>query len=833
MAIFTNRSGDNIFHGTAASDTLKFSGPASGYRIEYLSNGIVRVVDINSANGNQGSDLLTNIDRLTFSDKSYSISLTGSPSDFLPLPAGDKAASPIVAGLANGDYVLSWLRWNGTNSELFTRQHDKYGLTVGDKEQVSNTTDIQGLNKILPLANGGYVIAWQTDIDEMAGTKALHIQRFDQNGVKVGTATQLDTDELASTYGMTLLDDGSYVVAWLSKISVSDGHDSYYDFGIYTQKFDAAGNTQGSATFSSEAYGLQCIPLTNGEYALLWMTDGSADIHLQLFNGDGTAAGGSIVRDTGKPWFSDYSEPAITTFEDGSFVVAWKSLNGEIYAQHFGSNGQAIGTAFAINTYKSNAYTGVSATTLTNGDYVVAWNSDDYPGTNDTGADAIYVQRIDSTGTKIGPEMRVNSHIGFYTGAPSITALADGGYLVTWTTEDAADGGTAQTFAQRFDANGNAYALSTQTITGASASDTINAGSGNQSISGLGGNDILRGGSGNDILNGGTGNDGLYGGTGNDTYILSDADRIFENSNEGTDTVKAAISYTLSINLENLTLTGGKAINGNGNARANKLIGNSGNNALDGKAGNDTLDGGAGRDTLIGGAGNDIYIIRDADIIRELDSFSFDTVRSSITYTLGANLERLELTGNAAINGTGNTLDNGLEGNDAVNTLIGGAGDDSIVGKGGNDKLYGGNGGDWLLGGDGNDTVYGDAGDDYIHAGPGSDKLYGGYGKDVFVFQDDITGVDTLMDYSIANDTIHLAIHVVPEIDARGPLNKGNFAANVSGMALDANDYILYETWSGRLYYDADGSGAGAKVLLAIIGSTNHPALTHSDIVIT
>jgi Ca2+-binding RTX toxin-like protein len=147
--------------------------------------------------------------------------------------------------------------------------------------------------------------------------------------------------------------------------------------------------------------------------------------------------------------------------------------------------------------------------------------------------------------------------------------------------------------------------------------------------------------------------------------------------------------------LENLTLTGASAINGTGNASDNVLVGNTGNNTLTGAAGNDTLDGGAGTDTLVGGTGNDIYYVdATTDVVTEQANEGTDTVMSSVTWTLGANVENLTFTGTAAVNGTGNALDNVLTGNGGSNNLSGGVGNDTLDGGAGNDTLNGGAGAD-------------------------------------------------------------------------------------------------------------------------------------------
>jgi Ca2+-binding RTX toxin-like protein len=182
----------------------------------------------------------------------------------------------------------------------------------------------------------------------------------------------------------------------------------------------------------------------------------------------------------------------------------------------------------------------------------------------------------------------------------------------------------------------------------------------------------------------------MRGGTGNDTYVVAQTgDVVTEYANEGTDTVRSSITYTLGSNVENLTLTGTSALNGTGNSLNNVLTGNSGNN------------------TLTGGAGDDTYVIGSGDTVVESAGAGTDTVQSSITYTLGSNVENLALTGSSALNGTGNSLNNVLTGNSGANVLTGAAGNDTLRGTQGTDTLAGGTGNDTYQfdRGDGQDTV--------------------------------------------------------------------------------------------------------------------------------
>ena len=180
---------------------------------------------------------------------------------------------------------------------------------------------------------------------------------------------------------------------------------------------------------------------------------------------------------------------------------------------------------------------------------------------------------------------------------------------------------------------------------GTNGSETLEGTGDGDTLMGLGGMDVLIGLGGNDFLDGGNSGDTMIGGIGDDTYYVDNyVDAVIENADEGKDWVYSKIHYTLGANVENLVLEfSGGAINGTGNDLDNIIYGNAFKNVLTGGGGDDTLNGGFGADTMIGGTGDDDYYVDNAlDVVTEnADEGTWDIVRSTISYTLGANVENL------------------------------------------------------------------------------------------------------------------------------------------------------------------------------------------------
>ena len=347
---------------------------------------------------------------------------------------------------------------------------------------------------------------------------------------------------------------------------------------------------------------------------------------------------------------------------------------------------------------------------------------------------------------------------------------------------------------------------------------------------GEGGNDDLQGSRYGDLLDGGTGADRMTGGLGNDSYVVDNAgDIVVEQAGAGYDVVTSSIGYALGDNVEAVRLIGvaaGATVVAQGNDLNNELnavwvdqsakvslLGGGGNDRLLGSRYDDLLDGGTGADTMRGGRGNDSYVVDSVtDLVYEQAGEGYDVITSSVGYRLGANVEGLRLVGvaeGASVVAQGNDLNNSLN---AV--WVDKSASISLLGHGGDDTLQGSRFGDLLDG------------------GAGSDRLTGGGGADRFHFGDVLnaaTNVDTILDFQKGVDVIELDDAVFAGLNL-GKLDASAFVANASGTATSADQRIIYDTDSGQLFYDADGSLGGAAVLFGMVAG--HPPLTGADFVV-
>lgn len=338
---------------------------------------------------------------------------------------------------------------------------------------------------------------------------------------------------------------------------------------------------------------------------------------------------------------------------------------------------------------------------------------------------------------------------------------------------------------------------------GSIASDTIHGNQAVNDLRGNGGNDTIRGYAGNDYIRGDAGIDTLYGdndasaaNAGNDHLFGGlGGDRHFGGGGFDYARYDDANYGNLVVRLDNPSLNTGAAagdtytsiegiISGlgndsiHGNSYANRLYGGGGDDRIYGNAGDDTLNGGAGADHLYGGLGADAHVGGDGP--------GYDYARYD-----DANYGNLTIRLDNASLGTGAAKGDTFVG---IEAIVGGVGADTIVGNAALNRFFGG---------EGNDRLFGAGGNDYLYGGPGSDR---------FAFNTALnaaTNVDTIGDFTVGVDDIQLHASIFAVIGA--VLDVSEFRRATA--ACDANDYILYNSANGRIYFDYDGSRTNATAI--------------------
>lgn len=571
--------------------------------------------------------------------------------------------------------------------------------------------------------SGGYVaVAWAETSSQANGLVSVKAFVRPATG---GPGTFVSIGEWSGTHvggdvlAIDTLASGKSVIAYLNP-DFSGGVLEY-------RMLDASGNVLGVApsvvpgtSTSSPTTGLgqpHIVPLASGGFLIAYLSshgssgEDGTHIRAQKFDGDGAPIGDevSLVAPINLTSFD------IVELSNGNIAVAFDGYTGaggpndELFVQLFNPAFEAVGDRISIDVSRPLTPVGdtpvsgqlPSIAALSDGKFAVSWSTIYGPplSTDTMG------QVFRSDGVEIGDRFIVNGTRSGSQSNADLTGVAGDGFYAAYdgniTHPTAGDNpfGAAYTY---FDA-GN-IAAGTPDIMGRRDLD--------DDLNGTGASDVIRAFGGNDRLDGGAAADFLYGGKGDDTYIVDNtADQITEEVNEGTDSVESSATYTLSANVENLKLTGSAAIDGTGNSR---------NNILDGASN-------SAANVLTGGAGNDTYVVGAGDTVVEDADAGTDRIQTSLaTYSIAAepNVEQLQHIGSVHFTGTGNS---------GANLIIAGSGGSILDGAGGNDDLEGGGGNDDLRGGADDDVLLGKGGNDTLTGGDGIDWLDGGAGDDVYV----------------------------------------------------------------------------------------------------
>ncbi len=618
-------AGSDILDGGSGTDTAVYGGNVADYAISN-SNGSITITDTNATDGDDGTDSLTNIETLSFVDGDISVvDLPDAYDGTVSLPSGATASGQLSATDAQDDaaslalsYAVASQAAHGTvtvnadgsysyqadagyvgsdafqyqvtdsdgHTDVATVSVDVWQPTVtmdnGSSEFRANSTTTGNQNNTAAtfLSDGGYVVVW-TSYDQDGDQWGVYGQRYDPAGGAVGSEFQISQTTAGSqdVPSISALSDGGFFVSWQSPNQ--DGSLS----GIFGRRYNATGaplanEFQINTTTAGDQIYARTAAFDGGGFVVAWMSnDQDGDkwgVYGQRYDNAGAAIGSEFLINTTTA--DSQIRPSLVTFANGEFMAVWRSYgqdgdNYGVFGQRFDATGVKVGGEFQINTTTAGSQGGGTAARLSNGGFVVVWNSD---GSHDGDGAGVYGQRFDSAGVKDGGEFRINETTAGDQNVVSfrdhVAALPDGGFMVTWYTVGQ-DGSGLAVYGRRYDASGSAvggefqvndyttnnqvnpsiaaddtgrilvtwtsvgqdgdsggvyaktYNLTVlgQDLVGSSISDALVGANGDDTLSGAAGDDFLTGGSGDDVLDGGSGSDtAVYGGNVAD-YVISNS----------------------------------------------------------------------------------------------------------------------------------------------------------------------------------------------------------------------------------------------------------------------------------------------------------------------
>jgi Ca2+-binding RTX toxin-like protein len=797
-----------------------------------------------------------------------------------------------VTALADGGWIVTWQgdESGGALGDVYQRRYDSTGAPVTADILVNQTTAApQVIPTITALADFGWVVTWSSSLQDGAGF-GIYQRRYDSLGGTSGPDVLVNAttafDQLFST--VTALADGGWIVAWQS----SDGQDGG-GLGIIQQRFDALGQPDGAETqvnvFTGNDQSLPSVAgLADGGWVVAWQSNGqdgdSNGIVLRRYDSTGATAGGDIL--VNATTLASQEEPAVTALADGGFVVTWSSALEDgsgfgLYQRHYDSTGATVGPDLRVNDSALGDQWKSAVTALPDGGWIVAWQSDGQDGSGSgifqrryaaTGADSLTVGQDLALGTgadetlivtemALNPGDRIEGGGGFdsldlfgtafdfkdvsLSGVEAIV-LKDTGPTTIGVTDKmlaqlvSADAGASDALILSGDTFTPAeraalFAHGIETVTDASGSYTSGSDTNaaptdiTLSVSAIpentpGGTTVATLGAVDPDSPGGPFTLTLLGDGGGLFTLDGSALKLAASLNFEDPNAPKMFALTVRV-----TDPGGQSFdkpvtlsltNVNEGPSVPALLGASVKelspkntpigmlSATDPDAG-DTL-----TYTLLGEASGAFAIIGNQLVVRNGVALDYERAKSHQVTVAVSDGGKLTATQTFTIS-VGNVGTEKTSGTPGVDVVVGGGGRDTLGGGGGNDRLSGGSGLDTLRGGSGNDRLDG---------GLGSDQLNGNSGKDLFLFttKPGSSNVDALRDFSARDDAIWLENAIFKGIGSGSlakPRKMASDAFHAGKAAQDAQDRIIYDKATGSLFYDADGTGAGKAVKFAVVAT--------------
>ena len=369
---------------------------------------------------------------------------------------------PTVATLPDGGYVIAWIssgQAGDANGGIWFQRYNAAGQKVsadgtvlGAQEVLVNSTTagLQYYPDITVLADGKFVVVWNSFDGQDGSGEGIYSRLFGANGAPIGAEVlvPVTTAGRQSDPIVTALGSG-YVISWASNSGPGDAS----TYRVYAQRFDGDGNFIGwdgaangnsrtetlinTSTGNEQGWPNQVV-MADGKLLMLYGSRhlaGNVDIFGKLYNTDGSVAADEFRISQYTP--SEQIWPAATLLEDGRVVVVWSSYGQDgsdygVFARFLSAGGAPVGAEFQVNTYTGGGQSngpvreGAQVEALSDGGFLVVWHSADNHGAG------VFYQRYDAEGDKVGGEVMANT--GQYIGdqyVPQIRAF-EGGFQLIW-----------------------------------------------------------------------------------------------------------------------------------------------------------------------------------------------------------------------------------------------------------------------------------------------------------------------------------------------------------------------------------------------------------------
>ena len=667
-------AGNDEINGGGDDDVAVYAGSMADYKVEYDYVGIEKVTDLKASDGDEGVDTLSQIETVRFADGELSVSYDADGEmKVSSYPFNNQYQSSVV-GLVGGGYVVTWTdqsgHGEGSSYDVRGQMYESNGVAIGSEFLVNSyTSHYQWESSVGALSGGGFVVAWRDDYGSQHGGSSVDVfaQRYDASGAALGGEFMVNTYTSSSQYEPSVsgVEGGGFVVVWRD----DSGHGGGSGGDIRGQRFAANGDKVGdefrvNTNKSGNQYqpmvaGLDGVGDAVGGFVVAW-TDpngqgggSSNDVWAKVYNADGTPA--EVDDENGNPTEVEFRVnhnhksgsqywPSVAALDNGKFVVAWRNDQGgshddgtgvgssyDVWARVFNADGSQVTNEFRVNSHVSSYQYEPSVSGLGDGGFLVSWSSNNQDGSGY----GVYAQRYNASGARVGEEFQVNTYTSNNQFEPWVSSLAGGGFVVSWTSYYQ-DGSNYGVYSQRYDVD--AMAISTVRLTGGAGNEQLGfVDPQSEMLVDLGaGNDTLTLGNGADNIRV-KGVDNVSLGGGNDKVTVEGDAAVTINGGAGDDTYVVNVSGTVIVEAANggndTVISRAASYTLGDNVETLRLAegglsgtGNSANNNIIGSTGNDVLSGGGGDDTLVGGLGEDVAKFGGAML-----GYDIDVVNNKVT----------------------------------------------------------------------------------------------------------------------------------------------------------------------------------------------------------